>query len=65
MARPKSMHARKMISLPAELAQQVDDFRFRERIKTEAEAIRRLIEMGLAAEDQVQAALPILPESNS
>jgi len=39
-----------MVSLPTELAQQVEDYRFRLRLKTEAEAIRRLIEAGLKAE---------------
>jgi hypothetical protein len=43
------MQTRKMISLPAELAERVEDFRFGERLKTEAEAIRRLIELGLQA----------------
>ena len=47
MARPKSMEARKMVSLPAGLAEQVEDYRFENRLKTEADAIRRLIQLGL------------------
>jgi hypothetical protein len=38
-----------MVTMPAELAQAVEDFRFQNRITTEAEAIRRLIEAGLKA----------------
>ena len=38
-----------MISLPAELAEQVEDYRFSNRLKTEAEALRRLIQLGLEA----------------
>jgi hypothetical protein len=41
------METRKIVSLPAELAQAIEDYRFNHRMKTEAEAIRRLIELGL------------------
>ncbi|MBB3808765.1 hypothetical protein [Pseudochelatococcus contaminans] len=40
---------RKLVSLPKTMVQEIDDFRFQERIKTEAEAIRQLIALGLAA----------------
>ncbi len=40
---------RKLVSLPRALVQAIDDYRFGERIKTESEAIRRLIELGLKA----------------
>ena len=40
---------RKLVSLPNTMTQAIDDFRFQERIKTESEAIRRLIELGLEA----------------
>lgn len=49
MAREKEMDTRKIVSLPAALAKAIEDFRFEERIATEAEAIRRLIEAGLEA----------------
>jgi hypothetical protein len=49
MARPKIGESRKMVTLSAELAAAVEEYRFANRIKTEAEAIRRLIEQGLAA----------------
>lgn len=48
MARPKTMHSRKMLSLPQDMWEAIDNFRFRHRYKTEAEAIRRLVERGLA-----------------
>jgi hypothetical protein len=41
------METRKIVSLPADLARAIEDFRFANRMKTEAEAIRRLIELGL------------------
>jgi hypothetical protein len=49
MARPKILDdvKRKMVSVPADLAQAIEDYRFANRMKTEAEAIRRLIELGL------------------
>ena len=50
VGRPKSMDTRKIVSLPAALAQAIEDYRFAHRLKTEAEAIRRLIEAGLQAE---------------
>jgi hypothetical protein len=47
--RPKEMDTRKIVSLPAQLAQAIEDYRFNNRVKTEAEAIRQLIEAGLKA----------------
>ena len=54
MVRPKVLHdvRRKMVSLTAELAQAIEDYRFDKRVKTEAEAIRRLIMAGLRAEQE-------------
>ena len=49
MPRTKEMDTRKIVSVPIELAEAIADFRFGERIGTEAEAIRRLIEAGLHA----------------
>ena len=46
----KRMDTRKIVSLPAELAKAIDDFRFEMRIRSEAEAVRRLIEAGLEAQ---------------
>ena len=40
---------RKLVSIPREVWEKVDDYRFENRIKTESEAIRRLIELGLKA----------------
>lgn len=41
--------ARKLVAMPHELVKAIDDYRWEHRIKTEAEAIRRLIELGLQA----------------
>ena len=49
MGRPRIGDTRKMITLPAELARAIEDYRFESRLKTEAEAIRQLIEAGLNA----------------
>lgn len=38
---------RKSVSLPADLWKKVEDYRFNNRVPTESEAIRRLIELGL------------------
>lgn len=51
--RPKLADTRKIFSLPADMAQAVEDYRFANRFKSEAEALRRLIELGL---DQVRPA---------
>ncbi len=55
MARPKTLDdaTRKMVSLPRPLAEAVEHYRFNSRIKTESEAIRRLIEAGLAAQEKI------------
>ena len=47
MVRPSTAPIRKQVSLPAEIAQAVEDYRFANRISSESEAIRRLIELGL------------------
>jgi hypothetical protein len=49
-----SKTVRKIFSLPESLSQQIDDFRFTKRLKTESEAIRMLVEAGLAAETGTQ-----------
>ncbi len=43
------MSARKIITFDDHLLTRIDDYRFNARIKSEAEAIRRLIEIGLEA----------------
>ncbi len=48
------MATRKPVLLPPEMAAAVEDFRFGNRIGTESEAIRRLIELGLEAAKQQQ-----------
>lgn len=40
---------RKLVALSEELASRVGDYRFGQRIGSESEALRRLIEAGLAA----------------
>jgi hypothetical protein len=52
MARPKIGDTRKMVTLTAALAEAVEDYRFAKRLKTEAEAIRQLIELGLKSAGQ-------------
>jgi metal-responsive CopG/Arc/MetJ family transcriptional regulator len=41
--------SRKSVSLPSDLWKKVEDYRFDNRVATESEAIRRLIELGLKA----------------
>jgi hypothetical protein len=45
---PSSM-VRKLVSLPHALVAAIEDYRFKNRIKTESESIRRLLEIGLAS----------------
>jgi hypothetical protein len=51
MARPATLQGatRRAISISSDLAKAIEDYRFANRVKTEAEAIRRLIELGLKA----------------
>jgi len=49
MGRPKIMTTRKPVSLPPDLAEAVEEFRFTNRYKTESDAIRHLLELGLEA----------------
>ena len=43
---------RKLVTLSPEAARSVDDYRFGQRIGTESEALRRLIDMGLKQVNQ-------------
>jgi hypothetical protein len=49
MPRPKDIEnpVQRMVSLSAETTKAIDEYRFEHRMKTESEAIRRLIEAGL------------------
>jgi hypothetical protein len=49
MPRPKNIEhpVRKMVTLSAATAKAIADYRFQHHLKTESEAIRRLIEAGL------------------
>lgn len=49
MVKDSELPVRKMVSLTAEQAKSVDDYRFNNRIKSEAEALRRIIDAGLKA----------------
>jgi dsDNA-specific endonuclease/ATPase MutS2 len=48
--RKPTIFSRKTVTLPAEVWELVDDYRFAKRFRTETEAIRRLIVRGLEAE---------------
>ena len=52
MARPKEHDMRKAVSIPRELAEAIADYRHGNRISSEADAIRQLIEAGLHAKGQ-------------
>lgn len=56
MGRPSSPEAmtRRQISLPDAVWARVVDYRFAERIPSEAEAVRRLIQAGLDAEEKAR-----------
>ncbi len=41
---------RKMVTMSQEMADVIDDYRFERRFKSESEALRNLINAGLAAE---------------
>ncbi|WP_044561467.1 hypothetical protein [Azospirillum sp. B4] len=47
MAREKAMSTRKLFSLPVDLIQQIERYRFSRQIATEAEAVRNLLRRGL------------------
>ena len=43
------MAGRKIVSLPSDMEKAVEDYRFENRISSESDAIRRLLELGLTA----------------
>lgn len=53
------MQTRKIVSLPAELAVRIENFRFDRRLKAESEAIRQLIELGLDTASKTTKKAPV------
>lgn len=51
--------------MPPSLVRAIDDYRFSRRVPSRAEAIRRLIERGLTAEQQQPSADPPIPERST
>lgn len=47
MARETAYPVKKLVNLTEEQAKRISDFRFDQRLQSENEAIRRLIELGL------------------
>ena len=56
MARDSSYPNRKMVSISNEMAKAIDDYRFLNRIPSETEALRQLLDLGLQVAHQRQAA---------
>jgi metal-responsive CopG/Arc/MetJ family transcriptional regulator len=51
MAEQSDPVVRKTVSLPESLWRRIEDFQFKHRVKRDAEAVRRLIELGLEADE--------------
>jgi hypothetical protein len=49
---------RKTVSLSASFWQRIEDYQFRNRVKRDAEAVRRLLELGLQAAEAVASDAP-------
>lgn len=56
---------RKLVSLPRDLAAEIDTFRFDKRIKAESEAIRILIRAGLNAFRSDSSGISVHPRINT
>lgn len=54
MSRETSFPIKKLIFLTDEQAERISDFRFSNRLNSENEAIRQLIELGLQAVEKAQ-----------
>jgi hypothetical protein len=59
-AMPEKM-VRKSVSLPEELWQAIDDFRFRRRVRSEAQAFREVVRLGIEAAAQIAPQPPAAP----
>ena len=55
MARPATHPIKKVVGFDPDLLERVRDYRFEQRIESENEAIRRLIEAGLKAQKPKRA----------
>jgi hypothetical protein len=58
MPPPTQFPVKKLIAITPEIAQAIEDYRFANRIKSEAEAVRRLIETGLKAGAPIRGTKP-------
>jgi len=55
MSRDTLYPVKKLVNLTEDQARRISDFRFENRLQSENEAIRRLIELGLEAADRPKA----------
>ncbi len=65
MARETKYTANKRVTLTPELEMAIDEFRFREKVKSETEALRRLIEMGLARANETRTPAEMVAEAKA
>ena len=49
MPKPPILTVKKLVALTPDMTRAIEDFRFTQRVGSESEAIRRLIELGLEA----------------
>lgn len=56
MANEPTFPVKKLVNLTEELAKRISDYRFDERLQSDNEAIRRLVELGLDAARQEDGA---------
>lgn len=63
MAINREMTVQKLTAMPREMAARVSDYRFENRLPSEAEAIRRLITIGLEANPILKEFLAFLESS--
>ncbi len=63
MARETKYTANKRVTLTPELEKAIDEFRFSRRLKSETEALRLLIEMGLARANETKTPEQMVTEA--
>ena len=56
MPRPEQFPISKLVRLEKDLAERINEFRFRERFKAEADVIRELIQRGLEGATETKPA---------
>ena len=56
------MQVKKLLTMPKELWAKIEEIRFRDRFKTESDAMRHLLQLGCERQNELYGVVPLWPK---